>query len=298
MRKRLKHCNGRALTFVCTLAVILLPLITSRPPTVLAVDKMNAEDVVAKHLESIGSAQARSSAHSRVVVGTSHVSFNVRNNIGAIDGRVVLGSIDRKILFAMSFPSPNYPSEKFGFDGKKFTVGYLKPGIRSTLESFILIHDLVFKEGLMGGTLSSAWPFLNLAERGAKLEYAGTAKIGEQLVHKLEYSPKKGSDLTVTLYFDTKTFQHVRTQYERVAGAKLSAGGIDNQASQRAARYKMIEDFSDYKQEGNLNLPHNYKLELDIETTNGNSSHKWEMNLSQFMFDQDIDEAGFNVEAN
>ncbi|MDT5061396.1 MAG: hypothetical protein QOH63_1855 [Acidobacteriota bacterium] len=289
------HC--RTLIFICALTAALLSLTTSISSTTLAVDKMTAEDVIAKHLESIGSAEARSGAHSRVVVGTSHGIFNARNRVGLVDGRFVLGSIDHKVLYAMAFPSPDYPSEKFGFDGKKFTVGYLKPGVRSTLGSFILIHDTVFKEGLMGGTLSSAWPFLNLAERKAKLEYAGTEKIGEQLVHKLKYSPNKGSELEVTLYFDAKTFQHVRTQYERVVGAKLTGGGIDNQAGQRATRYKMIEDFSDYKKEGGLNLPHKYKLELSIDNTNGTSIHKWEMNLDQFSFNQEIDEKGFDVEA-
>jgi hypothetical protein len=288
--------HGRALAFVSIVAVILLAL-TSLPPNARAVDKMSPEDVIAKHLESIGSAEARSSAQSRVIVGASHLTFKVRNNTGVIEGRVVLGSVDHKILYAMSFPSPDYPSEKFGFDGKKFSVGYLKPGTRSTLESFILIHEMVFKEGLMGGTLSSAWPLLNIAERKAKLEYDGTEKIGSQLTHKLKYSPNKGSDLEITLYFDATTFQHVRTQYERVVGARLSSGGIDSQASQKASRYKMTEDFSDYKQEGKLNLPHTYKLQLDIETTTGSSSHKWEMKLSDFAFNQEIDENGFNVEA-
>jgi hypothetical protein len=298
MRQMVLRFHGRALVFVCILATAFLSPYTSMHPAARAVDKMKAEDVLAKHLESIGPAEERASAHSRIIVGTSHVSFTGRNTVGTIDGRVVLGSIDRKILFAMSFPSPDYPSEKFGFDGKKFSVGYLKPGVRSTLESFILIHDMVFKEGLMGGTLSSAWPLLNFSERKAKLEYAGTEKIGGQLVHKLRYSPNKGSDLEVTLYFDAQNFQHVRTQYERVVGARLSSGGIDAQSVQKASRYRMIEDFSDYKQEGKLNLPHSYKLELAIETTTGNSSHKWEMKFTDFTFNQEIDEKGFNVEDN
>ncbi|HSS22717.1 MAG TPA: hypothetical protein VLL54_21775 [Pyrinomonadaceae bacterium] len=290
--------RSRALTLVCALVVACLPLITSTPSTVRAGDKISAEEVLAKHLESIGSAEARSSANSRIAVGSSHLVFKVRNNVGTIDGRVVLGSIDRKVVYAMSFPAPNYPSEKFGFDGKKFTVGYLKPGVRSTLESFILIHDIVFKEGLMGGTLSATWPLLNLADRGAKVNFAGTSKVADRPAYKLEYLPKKSSDVTITLYFDTETFRHVRTQYDRVVGARLSAGGIDNQTSERATRYQMIEDFSDYKLEGKLNLPHAYKLELNIESSTGNSNHKWEMILGEFMFNQDLDEKGFDVETN
>lgn len=290
---RLQSC---ALVSICALAASLVTL--SLPSTALAVEKMKAGDVVVKHLESIGSATARSAANSRVVVGNTRAIFRARNSSGEIEGRAVLGSINHKVLFGMGFTAPNYPGEKFGFDGKRFTIGYLTPGIRSTLGNFLLIHGEVFKEGLMGGTLSSAWPLLDLAERGAKLEYAGSDKIGDLQVHKLEYSPKKGSELRITLYFDAKTFEHVRTQYDRVVAARLGAGGIDNQARQMETRYKMIENFSAYRKEGELNLPHSYTLQLEITRTNGSSSDKWETDFSQFLFNQELDEAGFNVEAN
>lgn len=289
-----------AFTLFCAL-VVAPALIVNTPASAAAAspeDKMRAEDVIAKHLESIGTEAARSEVRSRVIVGTSRAVFKVRNNAGAIEGRSVLASESNKILFGMGFDNPDYIGEKFGFNGKRFTVGYLRPGVRSTLGSFILIHDNVFKEGLMGGTLTSAWPLLNLAERKVRLEYSGTDKIGDQMAHKLRYIPSKGSDLQVSLYFDTKTFRHVRTQYERVVGARFSAGGIDSQASQQPSRYKMIEDFSDFKGEGKLNLPHTYKLVLEIETKTGTSVHRWDMSLSQFAFNQEIEEASFNVEAN
>jgi hypothetical protein len=258
---------------------------------------MKAEDVVAKHLESIGSEAARSGVQSRVIAGTSRATFKARNSSGAIDGRVVIASENMKVLFGMGFDAPNYPGEKFGFDGKKFTVGHLTPGVRSALGNFALTHSELFKEGLIGGTLSSAWPLLNFTERKAKLEYAGTDKINNQPVHKLKYYPNKGSDLQISLYFDANTFRHVRTQYDRVVGARLGSGGVDSSASQRETRYRITEDFSDYKQEGKLNLPHSYKLQLEIEKTGGSSLDKWEMTLSQFAFNEEIDEKSFNVEA-
>lgn len=298
MRNTRMHHPRPVLTLACVLAVATLPLITPRTPAASVADKMSAEDVIAKHLESIGSDAARSGVNNLVAAGTSRAVFKTRNASGAIDGRAVIASEQNKVLFGMAFPAPNYPGEKFGFDGKKFTVGYIKPGVRSTLGSFILIHDTVFKEGLMGGTLSSAWPLLNLTRRKVRVEYAGTEKIGEQTAHKLRYSPSKGSDLEISLYFDTKTFQHVRTQYDRVAGAKLNGGGVDNQASVRAPRYRMTEDFSEFRQEGKLNLPHSYKLRLEIESTNGTSVDKWDVSLSQFAFNERLDQKAFNVEAN
>jgi hypothetical protein len=285
----------RALTLTCAFAVALLSLLAPQPPAA-ARQKVKAEEVVAKHLDSIGPSAARTGVQSRVIAGTSRAVFKARNNSGVIEGQLVLASKENKSLIGMAFPSTDYPSEKFGFDGKKFTVGYLKPGVRSTLGSFLLIHDEVFKEGLIGGTLSSAWPLANLSERKARVEYAGTDKIDGRTVHKLRYSPNKGSELNVNLYFDAETFRHVRTQYDRVAGARLSTGGIDAQASQRAPRFRMTEDFAEFKQEGNLTLPHGYKLTLEIENSAGTSVHTWEMSLAQFAFNEDLDDTGFNVD--
>ncbi|MDX6446082.1 MAG: hypothetical protein QOH71_3156 [Blastocatellia bacterium] len=285
-----------ALAIMCGLAASILPSLTFATSPALAGDKITTDEVVAKHLEAIGPAAARSSEHSRIAVGAAHAIFKVRNSSGALDGRAVFGSVDRKVMLGLGFSSPNYPGEKFGFDGKKFTVGYLTPGVRSSLGNFLVANDAIFKEGLMGGTLSSAWPLLNLKDRAAKVEYGGTDKIEGQLVHKLKYSPKKGSDVNITLYFDATTFQHVRTQYDFVISSRLSAGGIDNQARQQETRYKMIENFSDYKKEGELNLPHSYTLQLEISRTNGSSQDKWEVKLEQFAFNQEIDAKTFNVE--
>lgn len=290
---RVRLRNYRALGCMCALATLLL---ATMPSAALTADKMKAEEVIAKHLESLGSGAARKTEQSRVVVGTVRATFKARSTSGAIDGRAVLASINRKALIGLGFDAPNYPGEKFGFDGKKFTVGYLTPGVRSPLGNFLLTNSGIFKEGLMGGTLSSAWPLLNLSERGAKVEYVGTDKIDGKSVHKISYSPSKGSDVNITLFFDATTFQHVRTQYDRVIGSRLASGGIDNQARQTETRYKMTEDFSDYKKEGDLTLPHSYTLQLEITKTNGSSLDKWEMKLEQFSFNQAIDEAGFNVE--
>jgi hypothetical protein len=280
------------------LTAILFTVVSSLPRTAMAVEKMKAEDVVAKHLESIGSPAARASSHSRVVVGTTRATFRARGGSGALDGRSVIGSVNHKVVFGMGFTSPNYPGEKFGFDGKKLTIGYLTPGLRSSLGNFVLLYSEIFKEGLMGGTLTSAWSLLDLADRGAKLEYAGTDKIGDRQVHKLEYSPKKGTELRITLYFDAQTFEHLRTQYDRTVASRLSSGGIDAQARQMETRFKMVENFSDYKKEGELNLPHGYTLQLEISKTTGSSMDKWETAFNQFAFNQELDEAGFNVEGN
>lgn len=287
----------RRFTPTLTFAVVAL-LAMFASSGVATAQKLKAEDVVAKHLEAIGPAASRASDRSRVAAGAARAIFKTSGSSGAIDGRVVFGSVENKVLMAMAFAAPNYPGDKFGFDGKKLTVAYQRPGVRTTLGNFLDSHSAIVKEGLLGGTLSSAWPLLNLAERDAKVSYSGTDKIDGRMVHKLNYSPNKGSDVKISLYFDAETFHHIRTQYELVISTRIAAGGVDNQAGQRETRYKMFETFTDYKKVGELNLPHGYTLQFDITKTSGSSSDKWEIKLEQFEFNQPIDSKSFNVEGN
>lgn len=288
----------RALALACALLAALLPSVPRAHAAPKAEDKMKAEDVIAKHIEAIGPQAARDAAKTRIIGGSARSIFKARSTSGTIDGQVVIASTENKVVLGMKFDAPNYPGERFGFDGKKLTVGYLTPGVRSLLGTFAQNNSEIFKEGLVGGTLTPAWALLNLSERKAKVEYGGTDKVNDRLVHKIKYYPSKGSDLKITLFIDAETFQHVRTQYDRVVGAQLGRGGVDSSASQQETRYKIVEDFGDFKEEGKLKLPHSYKLQLEINKTAGSSLDRWEMTLDQFSFDQEIDDRMFNVESN
>lgn len=292
-----KNHRLKTLQLLVTWSLINLMLgTTSSAATILAKQKITSEEIIARHLDSIGSAEARAAAKTRVIAGTAVATFRGRGT-GNVEGRAVFASEDTKNLFGMAFGTPNYSGEKVGFDGKDLTVGYLRPGIRSSLGSFLLIHESAFRHGLIGGTLSSGWTLLNPTPN-AKLEYAGVETINGRMLHKVKYSPRKGSDLRITLFFDTKNFRHLRTQYERVIATRLGGGGVDNQASQLETRYKMTEDFSNFKTEGSLTLPHNYNLQLDIESNNGSINYDWKLNLLQFSFNQPIDIKDFNVSLN
>src|SRR5712671_5372493 len=189
----------------CLLALVLLTFVLAGP-TSSSAQKIKPEDILAKHLEAIGPAKARASA--RIIAGTSQVIFRTPPPGQAI-GRAVFASDGLKSLVGMSFPSPVYPREELGFNGNSFIAAYVTPGIRSSLGGFLMTDDLIFKQGLMGGTLSSAWPSLDLNARGPQLEYAGTRKVGNRTLHELKYLPRAGSDLQIKLFFDRETFTHV-----------------------------------------------------------------------------------------
>lgn len=257
-------------------------------------DKIRVEDVVLKHLEAIGTEQARRSSRSRIVAGSSLMNLRTGGR-GNVSGPALIASHEDKVLVKAEFTTAAYPFERLGFDGRKFSARQFAPGSRSPLAQFFMSHDAIFSEGLIGGTLSSAWPLLNISEREPKLQYVGTEKIKGHQAHKVRYTPRHGGELKITLYFDAESFQHIRTDYERVVPAALGATPGES-ASQRETRYKLIEDFSDFKREGDLMLPHTYSLQFTVFRTNNPLALDWTMTLTRFTFDYPIEAKEFAVD--
>ena len=257
-------------------------------------DKIRVEDVVLKHLEAIGAEQARRSSRSRVVAGSSLMNLRTGGR-GNVSGPALIASHERKVLLKAEFTTAAYPFEKLGFDGRRFSARQFAPGSRSPLAQFFMSHEAIFSEGLIGGTLSSAWPLLNISEREPKLQYAGTEKIKGRLAYKVRYTPRNGGELKITLYFDAESFQHVRTDYERVIPAPLGATPGES-ASQRETRYKLIEDFSDFKREGDLTLPHTYNIQFTVFQVNNPLALDWTITFSRFTFDYPIEAKEFVVD--
>ena len=258
-------------------------------------EKLTAEGLLAKHLESIGPAGDRNAIQSIVIVGSSKAVFHGRGG-GVAQGLAVLASEGDKYMVAMKFDIADYPFEKMGFDGSEFSVGFVRPGLRTNFGSFLRTNENAFKTGIMSGVLSDAWVLNNFDASKAKLKYSGTRKIEGVKLHTLEYIPKKSSELNITLFFDPETYRHVRTEYKRVIAARQGAN-VDASAGMSETRYKMVEEFGDFKEENKLTLPHSYKIFLEILSGNGTTSYEWEMNLQRFTFNQDVDDKEFKVDS-
>lgn len=260
-------------------------------------EKMKPEEVVAKHLESLGTAEARQAVRNLVASGS--VIFSIRSGgKGQTAGQSLVASQGEMNLLKMVFQSsPTYPHELFSYDGKTFGALHLRPGARSPLGEFLMSHDTIFKQGLIGGALTTSWSLLNLAGRNPKLDYEGTKKIGDRQAHELRYMPRKGSELKIKLFFDAETFRHVRTEYEHTLaaalGGRISTGGAST--GKNEVRYKLVEDFSDFKQESGLMLPHNYKLSLNVQGPLI-VLQDWVFDLTQFAFNQQLNPKDFTPE--
>lgn len=257
--------------------------------------KLKAEEVIAKHLEAMGGSETLHSVSTRIASGTVVALFKTPTT-AELGGRVVLASEGPKNVMAMIFEhtESNYPHEKIGYDGREVTGSYVRPGIRSTLGDFLLGHRNIVKQGIWGGALSQSWLLLD-PERKIKIEAGGTKKIGDRPAYQLKCYPA-GSDLKITMYFDAETFQHVRTEYDRSISAQMGSNPETSAVQGAETHYKLVEDFSDFKKEGGLTLPHAYKIQLEILGRQGSFKASWDITLTAFQFNQKIDPTTFDVD--
>ncbi|REJ77462.1 MAG: hypothetical protein DWQ47_13870 [Acidobacteria bacterium] len=258
-------------------------------------DKMEAEELAAKHVASIGTEEARKNISSITIAGTTKAVFKGRGT-GETSGLVVLASQGRKNLIGMKFPTPDYPHERMGYDGDDFSVAFVVPGQRSELGEFMKTNDKTFKTGILGGALSSSWELLRYDEERGKLSSCKTTDINDVEVYRCRYKPDSGSDLKIEMFFDAATFRHVRTEYSRVISARQGTS-IDNSARQQEERYQLVEEFGDFAEESGLTLPHTYTIKYEKQTGEGTRIYTWTMNLQQFQFNNEIDPKEFKVDS-
>jgi hypothetical protein len=263
--------------------------------------KMSAEDIVAKHLDSIGTKEKRSEIKNQTMLGD--IRFVVKGSTVALDGKAVIFSAGEKTLWGLNLNSNDYPADRFSYNGKETKVAYIRPGTRSILGGFIYSYGELLKEGLLGGTLTSSWALLNNDAKNAKLSFDGTKKIGDKETYVISYSPKKGSDLSIKMYLDSQTFQHIRTEYNRVIGARQGTS-VDSSAGQGEDRYRLVEDFSDFKKAGNLTLPSVYKISQSYSSSasirtrqSANYEIGFTFNLVNYSYNQQIDDNSFELNA-
>ncbi len=286
--------------FKIYLTTALVSMISLTFTVSLYSQKMSSEDILAKHLNSIGSKEKRQVVKNQLVYGD--VDLTIRGSAVPVRGNLVVFSTNEKSVWGMKLNSNDYPSDKFGFDGKDTKVGFTRPGVRSILGGFIYSYPELLREGLMGGTLTSSWALLNTELRKPKLSYEGIKKIDGRETYILSYSVKKGSDLSIKMYFDAETFQHLRTEYIRVISARQGSN-IDNSAGQGEDRYRLTEDFSNFKRAGDLMLPTKYNLTYNYTssgaTRNSNNAARyfeWKFNITNFSYNQQMNDDTFSID--
>jgi hypothetical protein len=256
---------------------------------------LKAEEVISKHLDSIGAKEKRDEIKNRMVVGISEFESKLPRRKTA--GKAILVSEASNLFFASSFNSQEYPFEKIGFFKGKTNLPFVTAGTRSPLGAFLADHNKILSDGLLTGSISQTWTLLNLQDQRGTLKSAGTKKIDGQETYVLSYFPKAGGslDFTVKLFFDKQNFHHIRTEYRRTVAPKEETFG--RLGTQTGVKISLIENFSDFKSENNLTLPYSYKIQYVTESNSGTYEYNWSFKISQYLLNQNLDSNFFTFDA-
>jgi hypothetical protein len=250
------------------------------------------DELLKKHLDSIGSSEARSAAQARAASGKFSMEVVQGGTGGAVgDAGVISSGKMNKIM--MKTDSPRYAGERFWFTGKHVVAPVTDVASRTYLSDFMYHNESVLRDGLFSGVISTSWALLDLNGRGAKLKYDGIKTIDGQDLHQVTYIPKKSAgELEIHLYFDPQTFHHVMSRYRyEVAPYMNVAPGRDRQATtQNASKtiYTIEERFSEFKTVDGITLPSVWDIKYSVEPVRAILLH-WRVELTRVTSNPNVD---------
>lgn len=255
--------------------------------TAFAGDKLSVDDLVSKHLDAVFTERNTI----RLGRGASGVAIRdvLLGGTGHREGKASFVSKDNAFQLVLDFNSSEYLGEQYTWDGAHSRSSANGVDKYSALAQFVQQHEELMRDGLFGGTLNAGWALSTLKTHNPKLHYDGLKKFNGKMLHQVTYIPKKSdNDLTVRLYFDPETFRHVASTYE-FAGQLLSLSqnipkvmttpGQNMPDTQKVVEH-VEENFSDFKPEGGLTLPHHWQLRY-MQEHGSSMSIRFEINFAK-----------------
>lgn len=258
--------------------------------------KITAEEIVFRHLASIGSTEDLSAMTSLVLVGNGTITAKLGSTV-RLGGTAQIASSGKNFLIAMAFESPTYPFEKVAYDGDEMTLGLIN-GNRTVLGDYLKSQSSIIKEGLLGGVFSVSWPLRSKQTNSkVKFDFDGTSKIGDRECYKLKFSSSKMGSMKVNLYFDVETFRHIRSEYLYTIEPRIGTSPTDVRSSSRIERYRLTENFGDFKAAGKFVLPTIYNINVTTERQIATDaiSRDWTLTIDQVYFNETIGTELFKV---
>jgi len=268
---------------------------------------LTAADVIGKHLESIGKPEILAKTQSRGIVGRAAFNIITGGAGSNKDGKFMFLSAGKNLGLKMKFDDLNYPEEHFGFNGREVTVKDMTPGHKSPLADFIFRYNGLMKEGFIGGELSTSWALLSYREGQPRVYTYKLEQIKDKNFHVLE---TKVGDVKIKLFFDPKSFRHVRTEYSVRIKNDTSANktvrgepeAADTSASESDMRrlndlapqatihetepdsiYILIEKFDRFSTADGLTLPTLYGIEYSVEGHGASFVAEWSIIADTFL---------------
>lgn len=247
--------------------------------------ELKADDIIAKHIDSIGKKEVRDQVSTLFAVGLS--SFESQSPSIRGGGKAIVVSDRGNLMFAISLNSKDYPYDKIGYFNEKVSLPFVTSGQRSLLGTFINEHPRILSEGLFGGVMSLRWPFAG--ENGKqKIKSLGIKKVDGRKLYVLSYQADGGGldEFTIKLFFDTDTFAHVRSEYHREFSPSQPRFGQANQLSN--SEITLTETFSDFKTVDGLTLPYTYSVEFSSNANTSTLKTTWGIRVAEYYVNQKL----------
>ena len=213
---------------------------------------------------------------------------------GSLAGKGSILTQANAVRADFAFPALDYSGEQIAFDGNKVTAGQISPGNYPPFSRFLYENNILLKEGLLFGALSTGWALLDVPGRKPKLDSSGLKKIDGRQLYELKYTSRSNpGSMQVWLYFDSETFHHVRSQFKlEVPTTNLTR--ISDSAEM--VRYQIIEQFDQFKEVDGLTLPHSYKFDYTIDSPRGGMLASWAHVIGRITHNETIERRLFSVQ--
>jgi hypothetical protein len=275
---------------------------------------LKPDELVAHHLDSLGTAAVRGANKSRVIQGRARFKMLVGGG-GQLEGKGAVVSEERKLNIMMKFPN-DYKGEQFIWNGEKWSVSATTAEHRRTIfGEFVVSQPVLLQEGLLGGALSTAWALSNLDSNHPKLNSGGLKKVDGRPLLDLHYQPKKSTEMEIHMYFDPETYRHVQTVYSITLASGLGSSGLSmtdqvglttpggqsgsdptRSSKQQEIRYTLEERFSDFNTTDGITLPSHYNIHFTREAQDGKTAvYEWDMTANEVSENLSLDPRNFQV---
>jgi hypothetical protein len=230
-----------------------------------------------------------------VVQGTASYRILVGGS-GKADGKTGFVSEGHKLRFVVKLPLIDYRGESIAFNGDAVGVAFANANqTRSPFASFIATQDVIVRDGLLGGVLSTAWPLLDMGDRKPKLIVEGLKKVDGRQLYQVRYEPAKHAEAVINLFFEPETFRHVKTVYSTSVANNVGAT-ITESSKLLPERTTLEERFADFKTVDGLTLPTHWNMQFTRELPNGSTSvTEWDLKESQITNNMGLDPKNFEV---
>jgi hypothetical protein len=278
---------------ICCVSLTILAIVSAPPSSRAKDEKLKPQELIAKHLDSIGPAEKRKAIMNRATSGTTTVAFRV-GGTGTMTGKGNILSQGNLIRLGFNFPSRDYPGEQIAFDGNKVTAGQMSPGNYPPFSGFFYEHGALIKEGLLFGTLSTGWALYDVQAKQGRLDLNGLKKIDGRQLYELKYMMRgDNGNIQSFLYFDPDTFHHVRSQFKlELPTSQVSR--ISDTAE--VVRYTILEQFDQFKEVDGLTLPHSYKLDYTVDAPRGSLLTGWTYSIESIDHNKGMEKSLFSLQ--